>query len=165
MLILGIYVDVSKDRGGARPIIKQWRWHVSAKKAGQAWTAAFASVPIIVVIGNPRSQISAFSNNILSNTVTRGIVSGVRPIDESNLSVIQIDAAVNPGNSGGPVLNQYDTVVGIATFKDRANTEALSFAIQINEALENLNVKVNNAVQSNDCHPNLNPQPSQTETQ
>lgn len=46
-------------------------------------------------------------------TVTRGIVSGRRTID--GVSYIQTDAAMNPGNSGGPVVNQKGEVVGIAT--------------------------------------------------
>lgn len=48
-------------------------------------------------------------------TVTRGIMSGWRMID--GVGYVQTDAAMNPGNSGGAVLNQEGEVVGIATLR------------------------------------------------
>ena len=40
----------------------------------------------------------------LQNSVTRGIVSGVRDVD--GISMVQTDAAINPGNSGGPLIDR-----------------------------------------------------------
>lgn len=61
----------------------------------------------------------------LKNTLTDGIVSAIRD------GVIQINAAVNPGNSGGALFNEYGEVIGIiyAKYKDSEN---INFAIPIN---------------------------------
>lgn len=64
------------------------------------------------VVGNPLG---------LTSSMSAGVVSGFNrtmPIDESGLvleGLIQFDAAVNPGNSGGPLLNRYGQVIGIVT--------------------------------------------------
>ncbi len=77
----------------------------------------------IVVIGSPRG---------LQGTLTVGVVSAIRDDPGGRgFRVVQIDAAVNPGNSGGPVLNQGGQVIGIATFGTK-DSEGLNFAIPIN---------------------------------
>ena len=68
----------------------------------------------------------------IENTVTRGIVSGIRKLGA--VSLIQTDAAVNPGNSGGPLLNRQGEVVGITTLK-LSRAEQMSFAVGIDHAL------------------------------
>lgn len=75
----------------------------------------------VVLIGNPRG---------LEASVTTGIVSAIRPLDEG-FQVIQTDAAVNPGNSGGPMLNVKGEVIGVVSFKLRG-AENLNFAVPIN---------------------------------
>jgi S1-C subfamily serine protease len=67
----------------------------------------------------------------LQSTVTRGIVSAVRRSGEALL--LQTDAAVNPGNSGGPLLDRRGVVVGITTmgYIDR---QGLNFAVAIDHA-------------------------------
>jgi hypothetical protein len=64
----------------------------------------------------------------LQNTVTRGIVSAVR--HSGNATLVQTDAAVNPGNSGGPLLDRNGYAVGITTmgYSDR---QGLNFAVAI----------------------------------
>ncbi len=87
-----------------------------------------------IAIGNALSEYS--------NTVTKGIVSGVdRQIVAGNglgqqtqlEEAIQTDAAINPGNSGGPLLNSAGQVIGINTAVNRAG-EGIGFAIPINQA-------------------------------
>jgi S1-C subfamily serine protease len=80
----------------------------------------------VVAIGNPYG---------LSNTITVGIVSQLgRALQEDTLGgyaipgTIQFSAAVNPGNSGGPLIAPDDTVVGI-TSAAVSNSEGLGFAI------------------------------------
>ncbi len=86
----------------------------------------------VVAIGNPLSY---------SNTVTQGVVSGFRTA--SGRELIQTDAAVNPGNSGGPLLNRYGTVIGIVTEKvSSRGVEGLGFALPIAEALQTLHIQV-----------------------
>ena len=69
-------------------------------------------------------------------TVTAGIVSAIQ-LDEVNaeeFSVVQIDAALNPGNSGGPVVINDGRVIGISDFKvllRGSAAEGLSFAIDV----------------------------------
>jgi S1-C subfamily serine protease len=86
----------------------------------------------VFAIGNPFG---------LNGTMTRGIISSVRPIrtpegaeiDEA----IQTDAAINPGNSGGPLLNSRGEVIGINSMiaTGGSNQSAgIGFAIPINAA-------------------------------
>ena len=77
----------------------------------------------VVAIGSPLG--------LLQNSVTRGIVSGLRKIDQ--LTVIQTDAALNPGNSGGPLMSRDGTVIGVNSFLLRG-TQGLNFAIAIDHA-------------------------------
>jgi hypothetical protein len=70
---------------------------------------------------------------VFQNTVTRGIVSGVRRTDR--VTVLQTDAAINPGNSGGPLLNRNGEVIGINTLKISGAAESLGFAIAIDHAI------------------------------
>ena len=74
----------------------------------------------VAVVGSPRG---------LSGTITTGVLSAIRPIDGTKL--LQTDAAVNPGNSGGPLIKLDGTVVGIVVAKV-VNAENLNFAIPIN---------------------------------
>ena len=67
----------------------------------------------------------------LQNSVSRGVVSGLRTT--AGATLIQTDAAVNPGNSGGPMLDRNGAVVGITTmgYKD---AEGLNFGVAIDHA-------------------------------
>jgi S1-C subfamily serine protease len=67
----------------------------------------------------------------LQNSVSRGIVSGLRSAGGATL--VQTDAATNPGNSGGPMLNRDGAVIGITTMGYR-NSEGLNFGVAIDHA-------------------------------
>jgi putative serine protease PepD len=75
----------------------------------------------IVVVGSPLG---------LDETVTTGVVSAFRKLDEESGTVIQFDAPINPGNSGGPVVNADKQVVGIASAKAR-DAEGIGLAVPI----------------------------------
>jgi S1-C subfamily serine protease len=76
----------------------------------------------VIAIGSPLGM--------LQNTVTRGIVSGIR--NAGGVILIQTDAAINRGNSGGPLLDRYGRVLGITTLKMvPAGAESLGFAVAV----------------------------------
>jgi S1-C subfamily serine protease len=85
----------------------------------------------VLAIGNPFG---------LEQTLTLGIISGVnRILPESllglTLPLIQTDAAISPGNSGGPLVNRYGEVIGITT-SFLYNAQNIGFALPINIAKE-----------------------------
>jgi S1-C subfamily serine protease len=89
----------------------------------------------VVAIGSPGIPGQA---GVLAGTVTRGIISAVRNTTSDGV-FIQTDAAVNHGNSGGPLLNTRGEVVGVNSMKIVfPGVEGLSFAIMSNEVLDML---------------------------
>lgn len=95
---------------------------------------------LAIVIGNPGD-----SEEVLFGTVTAGIISGLEREGVSAqgsfnrpVSTIQVDAAINTGNSGGALLNAQGELVGIPTLKMTASYttiyEGLGFCIPINTA-------------------------------
>jgi S1-C subfamily serine protease len=85
-------------------------------------STTLASGDQIVVLGYP---------SIVGLTVTAGIVSGVKRLGSSDL--VQTDAAVNHGNSGGPMLNDRGELVAIADFII-SNAVGLNFGIATSTA-------------------------------
>jgi len=90
----------------------------------------------VYAIGNPFG---------LSGTMTRGIISSIRPVQEPDGmridEAIQTDAAINPGNSGGPLLNTHGEVIGINTMiaSNVGQSAGIGFAIPVNTAIAVLN--------------------------
>jgi len=86
----------------------------------------------IYAIGNPFGE--------LVYTMTDGIVSAldrVVSLEGKSIRAFQFSAAVNSGNSGGPIYNTNGEVIGIVTAKVvRGNVEGIGFAIPINDAIE-----------------------------
>ena len=92
---------------------------------------------LAIVIGNPGS-----GESVLYGTVTAGIISGLERDEISagnfsrSVSVIQTDAAINEGNSGGALLNSSGELVGIPTLKMSYSSssvyEGLGFCVPIN---------------------------------
>lgn len=97
-------------------------------------------------VGDTVFAIGAPLDNEYSWTVTRGILSGKdRLVDVSGsnsatndwvMSVLQTDAAINSGNSGGPLANSNGEVIGITNMKLVSDgVEGIGFAIPINDAV------------------------------
>jgi serine protease Do len=95
----------------------------------------------IYAVGNPLGE--------LTYTITSGIISALdRDItgeDGSTINMFQIDAAVNSGNSGGPVYNSRGEVIGVVTAKySSTGVEGLGFAVPINDAAKIANELIKN---------------------
>ena len=88
----------------------------------------------VYAVGNPLGE--------LSYSMTSGMVSATDRLittEEGTMTMFQIDAAVNEGNSGGPLYDAYGHVIGVVTAKtgdsaSSAGTEGLNFAIPIDDA-------------------------------
>lgn len=83
----------------------------------------------VMAIGNPLGK--------LGGTVTYGFVSALEReinLDSSTKNLMQFDAAVNPGNSGGGLFNVYGELIGVVSAKSTGyDVEGLGFAIPIND--------------------------------
>ena len=88
----------------------------------------------VIAIGSPFRLASSVSVGVVSATGRTGVVRGVRTSEE----FIQTDAALNPGNSGGPLINLDGQVVGVNTAIRTAgrsqSSAGVGFAIPINLA-------------------------------
>lgn len=102
-----------------------------------------------LIVGEKVVAIGTPSNLDYMGTATDGIVSAinrnVKIYDETavmvkKMTLIQTNAALNPGNSGGPLINEYGEVIGIVTMR-LANNDfyGISFAIPSNGAIAILN--------------------------
>ena len=87
----------------------------------------------VVAIGNPLQEL-------FRGTMTEGIISGIdrdMSYNGATLTLLQISAPINSGNSGGPLINMYGQVIGITNMKmstrymGSATIEGLGFAIPI----------------------------------
>ncbi len=98
-------------------------------------------------VGDTTFTVGAPLDNVYSWTVTRGIISGKERLVEISLSnssstdyimnVLQTDAAVNSGNSGGPLCDSNGEVIGVISAKiSSTGVEGMGFAIPIEVAKE-----------------------------
>ncbi len=79
----------------------------------------------VLLVGNPEG---------FKGSLSSGIISGIRDaVDGNEFRLIQTDAAVNPGNSGGPLLNSVGLAIGVVTSRWKG-AENLNFAVPINYA-------------------------------
>jgi S1-C subfamily serine protease len=122
---------VTVDKGHDLALLK-----INAPNLVPATLAETTSGPVVgqrvYAIGNPFG---------LSGTMTRGIISAIRsirgPQNNPIEDAIQTDASVNPGNSGGPLLNSRGEVIGITTMiasNGADQSSGIGFAIPINTA-------------------------------
>ena len=100
----------------------------------------------IYAVGNPlgeltytmtQGMISALDREITTQDETTGV--------SSTVNMFQVDAAINSGNSGGPIYNTEGKVIGIVTAKySSTGVEGLGFAIPINDAISIANDIIEN---------------------
>ena len=101
---------------------------------------------LVVAIGDPLGVQ-------LRGTMTDGIISAINrdlTVNDRKMTLIQTNAALNNGNSGGPLINCYGQVIGINTIKmsayysSGASVEGLGFAIPISTAKPIIDVLIEN---------------------
>ncbi len=95
-------------------------------------------------VGDPALAIGNPLGFDLFGTLTAGYISGLNreiAVNDTTMKLIQTDAAINNGNSGGPLINQFGQVIGINSMKlsssyssSTATIEGLGFAIPIDDA-------------------------------
>ena len=93
----------------------------------------------VIAMGYPLGDVDILLG---TPTVTRGIVSAKR-VSGSGVTLLQTDAAINPGSSGGPLFDREGKVVGVNTSKvfesgDGRPVEGIGLAVAINEVRDRL---------------------------
>ena len=93
----------------------------------------------VIAIGNPLGE--------LRGTATGGIISAVRrsiTVEGTDMELIQTDAAISPGNSGGGLFNASGKLIGIVNAKvSDTSAEGLGFAIPVNSVIKEINDLLN----------------------
>ena len=80
----------------------------------------------VFTLGYPRNEI----------TYNKGYLSAVSGFD-GDTATVQVSLLANPGNSGGPVFNQYGDIIGILSTRE-ANAQGVAFAIKSKEIIQSL---------------------------
>lgn len=116
---------------------------INSKDAGNAVEVGDSSA---VKLGDTIFTVGSPMGVTYKGTVTKGILSGKDRMVEVSLSgsatdyymnVLQLDAAVNPGNSGGPLCDVSGKVIGIISLKIvQDEVEGMGFAISIEDAMD-----------------------------
>ena len=115
------------------------------KVEAEGLPAAAFGVSDDLQVGDPVYAIGNPLGIELRNTMTSGSISAINrdvDVDGVTMTLIQTDAALNSGNSGGPLINQYGQVIGINTIKmmsEYDTIEGLGFAIPSSLALRWVN--------------------------
>ena len=89
----------------------------------------------VIAIGNPLGE--------LRGTATSGIISAVKraiTVENTEMELVQTDAAISPGNSGGGLFNASGKLIGIVNAKvSDTSAEGLGFAIPVNSVVKEIN--------------------------
>lgn len=89
----------------------------------------------VYAIGTPLTES-------LKTTITKGIVSAVRYRVAQELSFYQVDAEIAPGSSGGPLVDEFGNVIGLAVSGYGMDATSYANFIPIEDALRYLNIQI-----------------------
>lgn len=116
--------------------------------ADQERDVALLSVPTFKALPLPLGSMAGLGETVYAigyaagfvgdASITQGIVSANRMDGEAGITYVQTDASLNPGNSGGPLLNERGEVIGVNVVKLRgvlAEYEGLGFALSAEELI------------------------------
>lgn len=124
---------VGKDSKTDIAIIKIEAENLTVAKIGNSANSLVGD--FVLAIGNPLGK--------LGGTVTYGYISALEreiSVEGSVMNLMQFDAAVNPGNSGGGLFNANGELIGIVSAKSTGyDVEGLGFAIPINDVSQVIN--------------------------
>ncbi len=96
----------------------------------------------VVALGFPFGSLLDTNNPNPAITVTKGAVTSIRFDKQNQLDTVQIDADLNPGNSGGPIVDKNGNLVGVAVAKIKNSRIGLAIPVQkLNILLQNGKVK------------------------
>ncbi|MEG0240396.1 S1C family serine protease [Anaerorhabdus sp.] len=99
----------------------------------------------VIAIGNPLGTLGGSATDGIISALNREIT-----IDNETMNLLQTNAAVNPGNSGGGLFNAAGELIGIVNAKSSGNDiEGLGFAIPSNDVVEIADQLINNGYVSN----------------
>ncbi len=103
----------------------------AAAKSDAAYKSYLAVGEEVIAIGNPLGELGgSVSNGIISALGRKVTVEGIP------MTLLQTNAAVNPGNSGGGLFNMYGELIGIVNAKSTGDSvEGIGFAIPISDAV------------------------------
>ncbi len=101
-------------------------------------SSGFSTGQTIYVVGYPGiADDSALVSNteILSSSVTKGSITAIKPNTTNTYDLIQIDAAIESGNSGGPIITENAEVVGIATYSISSDSGNYNYGVSAKEII------------------------------
>ncbi len=107
--------------------------------------SGFTSLPIFTQgdlgIGEEVSTIGTPAEVELGQSLSKGIISGKRKLDDRIFT--QLDMAVSPGNSGGPLLNEKGEIIGVVLSKIvDEGVEGIGFAVPAEVLIKDLNIQI-----------------------
>jgi hypothetical protein len=127
---------------------------VLLKVQGEQTWPCLALNEVDVSLGEP-AYVLGFTDPKAPPSISLGIVSGHRQV--AGRPVIQTDASVNPGNTGGPLVNQEGQVLGLLSSKvSGVAYEGLAFAVPTDEVIKGLKLSIGH--QTDLADPGLLPQ-------
>jgi Tfp pilus assembly protein PilF len=101
-----------------------------------------SSIPEIKIVEKDKMEIGeevfAIGSPLgFENTITNGLLSGIRPIYDSTQFLLQISAPISSGSSGGGIFNARGEIIGISSLYSHGEmVQNLNFAISINDVIE-----------------------------
>ncbi len=117
-----VFMDKKRDIAFVRPPLNHNMSHLALSPKGGLFQGQN-----VLAVGHPFG---------LEFTATQGIISNLLQ-KRNDVNYIQHDAALNPGNSGGPLVNEDGMVIGVNTFIMKEGN-SIGFALPVDELIENL---------------------------
>jgi hypothetical protein len=108
---------IAADHKADLAIVKVWPVESLPKPIDWNQAAEMSETMSVYALGFPLGQMLATGKGGPAISVTKGSITSLRRDDQDRIALVQIDSELNPGNSGGPVVDGRGHLVGIATAK------------------------------------------------